>query len=440
MKKTIQFIVLAALCFFLSSAARAQTKPLKIGDQVPDLTINNIINYKSSSAKLSDFKGKLLILDFWATWCAPCVSMIPLMDSLQKQFAGKIQFLSITDQKAAVVESFRAKLQKQKNAVYSLPEVLEDKTLREMFPHSTLPHYVWIDREGVVRAITEFKEVHAQNIEKFLLEGNLEAALKKDTSIAFNRNKPFLIANNGGDGSKLLYHSVLTSFTPGLGSGLMIWRDSSGMKIMARNLCLAELYRLSYRENGRYLSLRKAALEVKEPSRLIEWKFGKDYEDWLQDKNGYCYELIVPPALTSQAYSMMQQDLARLFPAYQSSVEMRRTRCLVLTSTSSETPFKSTGGNPLARFDPFGCTLVNVPITRFLSRLKMQYMQASYPEILNETGYTGNIDLKIEASLSKLEPLNRELEKYKLRLIEADRDIETLVIRDREVSGSSAVK
>jgi hypothetical protein len=220
----------------------------------------------------------------------------------------------------------------------------------------------------------------------------------------------------------------------------MIWRDSSGMKIMARNLCLAELYRLSYRENGRYLSLRKAALEVREPSRLIEWKFGKDYEDWLQDKNGYCYELIVPPALSSQAYSMMQQDLARLFPAYQSSVEMRRTRCLVLTSTSSETPFKSAGGKPLVRFDPFGCMLVNVPITRFLSRLKMQYMQASYPEILNETGYTGNIDLKIEASLSKLEPLNRELEKYKLRLIEADRDIETLVIRDREVSGSSAGK
>lgn len=67
-------------------------------------------------------------------------------------------------------------------------------------------------------------------------------------------------------------------------------------------------------------------------------------------------------------------------------------------------------------------------------------MQASYPEILNETGYTGNIDLSISASLSKLEPLNHELEKYKLRLIEADRDIETLVIRDREISGSSAGK
>ena len=177
MKKTIQIIVLAALCLFLSSAARAQMTPLKIGDLVPDITINNIINYKTTSAKLSDFKGKLLILDFWATWCAPCVSMIPRMDSLQKQFDSKIQFLSITSQNAAVVESFRTKLQKQKNAVYSLPEVLEDKTLRGMFPHSTLPHYVWIDQRGVVREITEFKEVNAQNIEKFLLEGNLEAAV-----------------------------------------------------------------------------------------------------------------------------------------------------------------------------------------------------------------------------------------------------------------------
>ena len=40
MKKTIQTIVLAALCLFLSSAARAQTAALKIGDKVPDMTIN----------------------------------------------------------------------------------------------------------------------------------------------------------------------------------------------------------------------------------------------------------------------------------------------------------------------------------------------------------------------------------------------------------------
>ncbi len=421
---------MAGLCLFLGSAVRAQS--LKIGDKVPDLTINNVTNYTSSSLKLSEFRGRILILDFWATWCAPCVSMIPRMDSLQKQFAGKIQFLSITSQSAGQVKAFKTKLEKQKNTVYSVPDVVEDSKLKELFPHSTLPHYVWIDQDGVVLAMTEFKDVSAANIETLLREKSININVKKDTSIAFNRNKPFLVGNNGGDGTKLVYHSVLTDFTPGLGSGLMIWRDSAGMKIMGRNLCLAELYRLSYRENGRYLSLRKAVFDVKEPAKLIAWKFGKEYEDWLQDKNGYCYELVVPPELSSQAYTMMQQDLARLFPAYQSSVEKRKARTLLLISTADDIPFKTKGGEAILRLDPFGAKLVNIPIERFLSRLKMQYLQSSYPEILNETGYKGNIDLDLVSSLSDLKSLNTALEKYKLRFVEADREIETLVIRDRQ--------
>ncbi|MHB1177388.1 MAG: TlpA family protein disulfide reductase [Daejeonella sp.] len=432
MKKTIQIIAVATLCFFLSIAARGQTTSLKIGDRVPDITINHVLKYKNSSLKLSDFKGKLLILDFYATWCAPCITMIPRMDSLQKQFAGKVQFLSITSQKASEVKTFKERLEKQKNTRYNLAEIVEDKVLHGLFPHSSLPHYVWIDQNGFIRAITESIEVNEQNIQKFLDQGNIAVRVKKDTLIAFNRNKPFLIGNNGGDGSKLVYHSVLTDYIPGLGVGLKIWRDSTGMKIMARNLCLAELYRLSFRENGRYLSLRKAELNVKDPSRLIVWKFGKEYEDWLQDKNGYSYELIVPPSLTSQAYSMMQQDLKRLFPAYRASVEKRNTLSLVLVNTSGSRSYKTKGSKPGIRFDPFGCSLVNVPIAVFLNRLKMQYMPGKYPEILNETGYNGNVDLTIKASLSDLNGLNRELEKYQLQFVEGERSIETLVIRDRE--------
>ncbi len=70
-------------------------KGIQIGQQVPDLLLTNLHNYRdkqgnlSSSAKISDFKGKLLILDFWATWCSPCVAMIPKMDSLQQEFKDK---------------------------------------------------------------------------------------------------------------------------------------------------------------------------------------------------------------------------------------------------------------------------------------------------------------------------------------------------------------
>lgn len=51
------------------SIDQGENDKLTVGDVMPDITFNNLVNYKSSSAKLSDFKGKLVILDFWATTC-----------------------------------------------------------------------------------------------------------------------------------------------------------------------------------------------------------------------------------------------------------------------------------------------------------------------------------------------------------------------------------
>jgi len=68
----------------LSSSLLAQDKiaPLKIGDPVPDIILENMVNYSGKTAHLSDFKGKLLILDFWATWCGPCKMFAPVIDEI----------------------------------------------------------------------------------------------------------------------------------------------------------------------------------------------------------------------------------------------------------------------------------------------------------------------------------------------------------------------
>ena len=93
MKKTTILIALSLLCLNFWANAQAvdvTIQGLQIGQVVPNVTLTNLQNYKDASgkaattAKLSDFKGKLLILDFWATWCAPCVAAIPKLENLQK--------------------------------------------------------------------------------------------------------------------------------------------------------------------------------------------------------------------------------------------------------------------------------------------------------------------------------------------------------------------
>ena len=194
---------MAMLCLNFCAKAQAvdvTTKGLQIGQEVPNVTLTNLHNYKDASgkvattAKLSDFKGKLIILDFWATWCAPCIASIPKLERLQKQFEGKLQILPVTYQQGKDVLLFLANLkEKQQRIVGSLPNVFADTELIKLFPHVYLPHYVWIDQKGVVKAITNGKPINELDINK-ALNGNYQDLIKKkDFKIALDKNAPIFI-------------------------------------------------------------------------------------------------------------------------------------------------------------------------------------------------------------------------------------------------------
>jgi thiol-disulfide isomerase/thioredoxin len=82
MKKLIFFIS----CLFLLSSAQAQDlKPWK-GGPTPPLTLNDI---NGKPLKLEDYRGKVVMVQFWATWCPPCRKEMPSMMRLQDKLAGK---------------------------------------------------------------------------------------------------------------------------------------------------------------------------------------------------------------------------------------------------------------------------------------------------------------------------------------------------------------
>jgi thiol-disulfide isomerase/thioredoxin len=230
-----KYIILSVFNVFFV-LAMAQTRlpspaGLKIGDPVPDMTINVLDHQGTGVPKLSDFKGKLVILDFWATWCSPCVGMIPKMDSLQSEFAGKIQFIPVTSQSEKIVTSFRARFKKVRQLKNEFPQVAGDAALRSLFPHSSLPHYVWIDANGVLAAITGEGSVNAENIAKMLANKPVELAVKTDIKIPYNRDKPLFVRGNGGSGDALLYHSMIAGYSPGLPLGWYIpLADSNKME------------------------------------------------------------------------------------------------------------------------------------------------------------------------------------------------------------------
>jgi len=139
MRKTIAGIFLFLFAISVSAQSSQTDLPLK--------------DIHGHSFKLSDFKGKVVLLNFWATWCPPCRKEIPQLIKLQHKYrkAG-LQIIGITypPEKLSSVRAFAKKSQA------NYPLVLGSERTKSNFTSSeVLPVTVVIDRVGNVREVIE---------------------------------------------------------------------------------------------------------------------------------------------------------------------------------------------------------------------------------------------------------------------------------------------
>ena len=118
--------------------------------KAPDLSLKDI---NGKTVRLSDLTGKVVLLNFWATWCAPCRTEIPDLVKKQQEYESRgLRIIGITypPEDAAEVRRF------VRNMKIIYPVVIGAKQTRLAFTTSeTLPLTVIIDREGKIRGIIE---------------------------------------------------------------------------------------------------------------------------------------------------------------------------------------------------------------------------------------------------------------------------------------------
>ncbi|GMQ81182.1 MAG: hypothetical protein BMS9Abin05_0613 [Rhodothermia bacterium] len=113
--------------------------------EAPDFTLPAL---KGDSLTLSDYRGKIVVLNIWATWCAPCREEMPAFVSMQKQFRSQgIQFIGVSIDAGGweVVGPFAAEF----NVNY--PIVLDDGTVDNSYEGNTgVPTTYLINRKGQI--------------------------------------------------------------------------------------------------------------------------------------------------------------------------------------------------------------------------------------------------------------------------------------------------
>lgn len=106
----------------------------------------SLLDQNKKRVSLTDFKGKYVYLDFWATWCTPCLQELKLKQSLKDKYGSDIAFVSISIDKSYT--AYKSYLDKNKNLNSVFLYASNSDTLKELYNVKSIPVFYLIDKEG----------------------------------------------------------------------------------------------------------------------------------------------------------------------------------------------------------------------------------------------------------------------------------------------------
>ena len=151
----LALLALPALALVLGSVWSARhyelLRPLGRSDKAPDFTLARV-DGQPGNVTLADLRGRVVLLDFWATWCPPCLAMLPTLHDLYREWQPRgAEFIGIdSDGPAISGDDVRAFLARRP---FPYPVVIDDKEVGGLYGVYSIPHIVVIGRDGSIARV-----------------------------------------------------------------------------------------------------------------------------------------------------------------------------------------------------------------------------------------------------------------------------------------------
>ena len=319
-----------------------QIKPLQIGDTIPEelwhlpLQVVNHPNGKDTIT-LNDYRDKkLIIFDFWATWCGSCLASFNKLPDLQNLFKADVRIIPVAYESKILVDKTLDR--------YNFPNysVIEDSILSKYLPHHTLPYHVYIFDNKIYAATDIGSYLSIENLQNLVIGKPVKIFSAVDRMQKAGGAKD--LDHYSSDESQILYKSEFRKRSPHVNQ--MVSKSKKHRRIYntAINDMIKSVFESKYHwvtDNKRWVM----KLGPKSKDKIVglshasfEGNYQTDsiFQNWL-DNNTYCYDLTVGTETSEQIMdSLVRENLKTVLLTTQGvslDIETKPMPCYVLRTT-----------------------------------------------------------------------------------------------------------
>ena len=148
--KHLSTLALVVCLLWAASQSLAAESAVSPGSKAPPIDVETLLQApEGASLGWEQLHGKVVVLEFWATWCGPCVAAIPHINELADQFKGEpVQFVALTQEREKTVAAFLA------NKPIHAWVGLARRSTFEGYHVKGIPMTVLVRPDGVIDAVT----------------------------------------------------------------------------------------------------------------------------------------------------------------------------------------------------------------------------------------------------------------------------------------------
>lgn len=126
-------------------------RPMAHGETAPDFELPRL-DGRADRLSLGALRGKVVLLDFWATWCPPCIQMMPVLHDLHRDFSARgVEIVGVNSDGGGATQAEIEEFLRGHPAPY--PVVLDDGSANRAYKVRALPQMVLVGRDGAVRQV-----------------------------------------------------------------------------------------------------------------------------------------------------------------------------------------------------------------------------------------------------------------------------------------------